>query len=425
MQSKQQRVLHKHEAGQSPTLMAGLPKSSNSPFAALLCPPPQDSAIDHFVIAFAINHRIAVTMFFKGLALTALAGAAWAAPDLLTLLNSTEGVSNITAILSNFPDFVQAISGLTNITFLAPSDKGIAALENSTRWQTLENAGDDYVLNLLYYHVLNGSYDNITDYGMIPTLLTSSGYANVTGGQVVGAYYDDDDDVVGFYSGLDIDPEGPNKPIPFSGGVVYVIDGVLNLPVSISETVIGEFNGTSFIDALNKTGLTEEVEPLHDVTYFVPVNDGFTAVEEALADLSFEELTEVLKYHVVPGTIGYYDTLENGTALTTLEGQNLTVFITDAGDMFINGAGIVYVDLIIANGVAHLIDNVINPNATVTAPVNGTEDGTPEFAVATSTGSAAATTVATTTYSGLAAPMKTGAVGAAALFGGAALAFNL
>jgi hypothetical protein len=191
----------------------------------------------------------------------------------------------------------------------------------------------------------------------------------------------------------------------------------------------------------------------------------------------------MLKYHVVPNTIGYVNTLEIGTTLTTLQGQYLTVFITDAGDMFINGAGIVYTDPILANGVTHLIDNVLNPDAIVIAPVNGTEDGVPAFgdddiiassaagedrgaeptssadngevtgAAATSGADASQSDVAATSAASLSAadtstsggattthvvsvnsvalavaPLRTGAVGAvgaAAMFGGAALVFNL
>jgi hypothetical protein len=170
----------------------------------------------------------------------------------------------------------------------------------------------------LYYHVLNGSHDNITDYIPVPTLLTSSDYTNVTGGQVVFAYFDDDENVLGFYSGLDIAPEAPKPPIAFSGGVIYILDNVLNIPVSVLKTVVGdEFNGTSFVDALNATGLAEEVELLHNSTFFVPVNDGFESAHAFLSNLTSEELAEVLK------TIGYYDTLEMAPPLPPCKARSL------------------------------------------------------------------------------------------------------
>jgi uncharacterized surface protein with fasciclin (FAS1) repeats len=374
-------------------------------------------------------------MSIQSLILAALAGVAHAnieaqAPSLPALLSSIKELSNFTQVLDYVPEFLEKVSALKNITFLAPNNTAFAALENTTRGEFLENASKDYLLNLLYYHVLNGTYDNITDYSIVPTLLTSSAYTNVSGGQVVGAYYDDDEDVIGFYSGFDMHPEGARKPIPFNGGVLYVINDILNLPAPMSETVIGDFNGTSFVAGLNSTGLTKEVDSIPDSTYFIPINDGVEAVQEALSSLSPEQLSDVLKYHVVPGTIGYYDTLKNGTVLTTLQGKNLTVFITDAGDMFIDNTGIVYVDLIVANGVVHLIDNVLNPNATIVAPINGTEDGVPEFQNTTPTtstavdqGTEATSSVSTVSSTGMAAPLMTGAL-SVALLGGVAAALN-
>jgi uncharacterized surface protein with fasciclin (FAS1) repeats len=376
-------------------------------------------------------------LFTNGFVLAALAGVACAsletrAQSLSSLLKSKPELSNLTEVLNEFPEFLSTVSKLHNITFLAPNNTAFAKLENSTQGETLENAEKDYLLNLLYYHVLHGTYDNLTDYYIVPTLLTSKTYTNVSGGQVVGAYYDDEEDLVGFYSGLDTSPEGARNPIPFAGGVMYIVDGILELPPRMSETVVGEdFNGTSWVEALNKTGLSKEVDVIPNSTYFIPVNDGFAAVQDSLSSLSNDELSEVLKYHIIPGTIGYYDTLKNGTTLTTLNGQNLTVFITDAGDMFINGAGIVYVDLIVANGVVHLLDNVLNPNATIVLPVNGTEDGVPGFqtsknASATAPSASQSTGVAASAsvMAGAATSLQNGAF-AAVLLSCTALVLNL
>ncbi|EXJ71661.1 uncharacterized protein A1O5_05469 [Cladophialophora psammophila CBS 110553] len=320
-------------------------------------------------------------MVTRGFILAALAGAALAltSADLVTVLNPTNGTSTISQVVSEVPGFLEAISGKTNLTFLAPNDTAIAELLN-------------------YY--------------IAPTLLTSSNYTNVTGGQDVGIYYDDDENVVGFYGGLDYNPEGPATPIPFGKGWIYIINGVLQIPPSVSETVAsGDFNGSSFVAALNKTGLTEQIDRLHDATYLIPDNDGFTAVEEALSELSTEQLAEVLKYHVVAGRVWHFDDFENGTQLTTLQGQSLTVSVTPAGDYFINNAGINYVDLAVSEGVVIFVDNVLNPHASWTLPVNGTEDGVPAWPVSNTASStaSASSTLATATYTGLAAaPLKTG-----------------
>lgn len=381
-------------------------------------------------------------MFNSLLLLCGLAGAGWAqsaalSSELYTLINSTQNLTVFSGIVAAYPEVLEAAVKLGNVTVLAPSDEAFEALENDTRGAALETAGEDYYVALLYYHFLNGTYDNITEYEIVPTLLTNSSYTNVTGGQVVGAYFDDDDGAYGFYSGLDIAPEAHGPPLTFPGGVLYVIDQVLNMPVTLSETVVGEeTNGTFFAGALNMTGLQRELELLPDTTFFVPVNEGVESVEAILEALSSEELEAILKYHVVPGTVQYYDILEDSTSLKTLQGDNLTVTVTEDESIFINGAALIYSDLIVANGVVHLIDNVLNPNATFTVPANGTDGGAPAWEGAVTTPAPTATgdgsspsettgLVSSLASSGVARPMRTAAVGVGMLFGGAAMAINM
>lgn len=135
---------------------------------------------------------------------------------------------------------------------------------------------------------------------------------------------------------------------------------------------------------------------------------------------------------MVPGVVGYSSLLSN-TTLTTLQGNNVTISIID-GSVYVNSAKVVVPDVLVANGVVHVIDNVLNPtNATATAdPSLSTQP--PAFGGASSvstsvafpTGSATPTAESSTVAEANAAmPMKTGAVGAAALFGGAALVYNM
>ena len=367
------------------------------------------------------------------LALALLAGAASAQNlgDLITVLNSTEGTASFAEALSAYPQIQEAIAGKTNLTVLAPNDTAIELLETGTWAEAFEAGGDDYLINTILYHIIDGGYDNITDYYVVHTLLTSSNYTSVTGGQYLGLYYDDDEDVIGAYGGEDLHPESPNKPIQFSKGWIYIINDVLEIPPKFSTAVTSQdFNGTSFVHALNTTSLTNQFDELSDATYFIPIDDGFNAVECSLSQLSSEQLTEVLKYHVVQGKVWHFDDFENGTQLTTLQGQNLTISSTPAGDWFINNAGISYTDLASFSGSVFFIDNVLNPNAAWSPPVNGSEEGVPAFPTCTeddgsSTASSTSADLATATYTGAAVPMNSGAFSIAALVGGAALAFAL
>jgi uncharacterized surface protein with fasciclin (FAS1) repeats len=84
---------------------------------------------------------------------------------------------------------VSALTGLTNITILAPSNAAFAAFLNTTAGKAAA-ADPSAVAALLTYHVLNGTYyaSAFTSTPLfIPSLLTNTSYANVTGGQVVEA----------------------------------------------------------------------------------------------------------------------------------------------------------------------------------------------------------------------------------------------
>ncbi|KIW23935.1 uncharacterized protein PV07_09682 [Cladophialophora immunda] len=373
-------------------------------------------------------------MVSKGLfALTALASVTLAqtSPDLATVLNTTDGASAIGQVVSQALGFLEAISGKTNLTFLAPNDTAIALWLNSTQGQAASAAGDDYLTNLLLYHTINGGYDNISDYFVAHTMLTSNTLTNVSGGQFVAGYYDDDDNLITFLSGDYNDSNTGVTPLSFAQGWIYVIDSVLSVPESFSEVAVAnDFNGTSFIAALDSAGLTEQFNSLHDATYFVPYDSGWALVEDALSQLSKDNLTEVLKYHACD-QIFLFDDWVNGSQVTTLTGQTVTFTQTPDEEWFINNAGVSSVNLFTSGGVIVLIDSVMNPYTGFAPPLNGTDgDGVPAWPVtnATSTGAgdsntATATESATTaTYTGAAVPLKAGAAGLAIFMGYAAFA---
>lgn len=164
----------------------------------------------------------------------------------------------------------------------------------------------------------------------------------------------------------------------------------------------------------------------------------------------------MLGYHVINGTVAYSSTLTNGTSVPTLAGPNVTITISD-DDVFVNSAKVVIPDVLVANGVVHVIDGVLNPNATAAAPNPESETQSAAFPGASSLASVPFTSgvpaptaaigggaggagggggqetgappPATGTEAGAsptnaAMPMRTGAMGAAALFAGAGVWLN-
>jgi hypothetical protein len=169
-----------------------------------------------------------------------------------------------------------------------------------------------------------------------------------------------------------------------------------------------------------------------------------------------------LQYHVINGTVAYSSTLANGT-VPTLGGSNITITIVD-GEVFVNRARVITADILLANGVLHVLDSVLSSTDNSTA--NGTESDDEPFnaypgassgsdvpytsnvpsatssnAALTSTnaavnsgfpentgalgGNSAGNPEASSSTSEDAAAMPTGAIGAAALFGGAVILANM
>jgi uncharacterized surface protein with fasciclin (FAS1) repeats len=232
--------------------------------------------------------------------------------------------------------------------------------------------------------------------------------------------------------------------VNFTGGVIHIIDRLLVLPETATDT-LSAAGLSSLRGALNATDLFDTVNNTPDITIFAPNNEAFQSIGSALPNLTTEQITDILTYHVVVGGNGtgpgYSSTLENGTTLTTANGEDLTITIGDSG-IFVNSARVVASDILIANGVVHVIDEILNPtNATMADPA--AEEGSPAFEGASSASEAPYTSgqpTATTTInseateaadptnsagasssSAGAMPMQTGAVGMGALFGAAAV----
>lgn len=378
-------------------------------------------------------------MQFKTLAFAALAATVRAQDQsgglVETLSNVTE-LSNLTSYLNLFPDFVSQLAQLTNVTLLAPSNDAFATFLNSSAGAALADMDEQLIQGILSYHVLNGTYESFNETAFIPTALQPPQYTNVTGGQVVQAV-PGEDGAVTFFSGLVSPSNATGDPVTFSGGVVHIIDAVLIVPQNVSTTAV-EANLTALVGALTLADLAGTVDGLSDVTIFAPESSAFDDIGNLLANLTTEDLTSILTYHVVNGTVGYSTMLEN-TTLPTLNGEDITITIID-GDVFVNSARVVIPDVLVANGVVHVIDSVLNPANATAGPNADEEDSEPAFEGASSTANDLTSGVPTPTGStnpteqapaatssssdGAAAPVMTAAVGAAALFGGAAMMAN-
>lgn len=273
-----------------------------------------------------------------------------------------------------------------------------------------------------------------------PTFLQPGPYANVTNGQRVQIVPGGN---VSFVSGGLQNTTVNGTAMQFQGGSLYVVNNFLTLPQNITATAVAA-NLTSAVGAFQNLSLTQTLASRGDLTYFVPDNQAFQALGGTIANLSSTQLTQILEYHVVAaGTPLYSTEIMNGTSVPTLQGSNLTVRI-EGSDVYVNSAKVLTPNVLVANGVVHVIDRLLNPmNSTATPVTSTTEQAFPSASSASNvpftSGVATPTSVAATKSApnaqGSAAsssskaaawqPVATGAMNMGALFGGAALVMNL
>ncbi len=115
--------------------------------------------------------------------------------------------------------------------------------------------------------------------------------------------------------------------------------------------------------ALNATNLTDALKGDGPFTVFAPTDDAFAALPnetiEALQN-DTEALSQILLYHVADGKLMAED-VANLTNITTLQGSNITVNVTEDGRVFVDDAEIIVADVEASNGVIHVIDAVLVP----------------------------------------------------------------
>ncbi|KAI1767950.1 FAS1 domain-containing protein [Hypoxylon sp. FL1150] len=377
-------------------------------------------------------------MQYKSILSLALASVASAQNASLTDAIGSQGtLSSLAAILGSNSAIMNALNNMQNVTILAPSNDALNSL-NSDNIGMLTNSA--YLQALLSYHVLNGTYYNTTftnESMFIPTALTNKTYANVTGGQVVEAQLYNNN--VTFFSALKENATIVTPNVNFTGGTIHVVNSLLAIPMNVSMTLT-DANLTAAEGAISQTNMTKSVTEMRDITIFAPNNDAFNAIGSVVGNLTSDELSNIVGYHVVNGSVNYSTTLQN-TTMMTANGMNLTITVIN-GTVYANSAKVTVPDILLANGVVHVIDQVLNPDNMSATPNVTATTATAAFSGAStdSTGVPFTSGVSTptTTYpaatsaggaessssSGLAMPMKTGAVGVAALFGGAAVLAN-
>ncbi|KAL8824365.1 MAG: hypothetical protein Q9191_005103 [Dirinaria sp. TL-2023a] len=304
--------------------------------------------------------------------LASLTFAQQKAVDLTELLNAQKNLSEFTTLITTqYGEIYANLSFQKEVTILAPSNDAFGKIPYSTLGPAFERNQSDIVRSVLEYHILPGlhranSYNG--SFSFTPSWLSNKTFANVTGGQVVGGVQQSGNVNI-FTSGLGSRSTLTQANLEFTGGIVHVIDTFLTPPADFITTA-PQFNLTAAGGAITDTNLSDYVNTATDLTIFAPNNDAFQKLGTLLSNMSTSELSKVLDYHIVNGSnfVGYSANLPNGTVLKTRQGGNLTITFA-SNSLFVNSARVIQEDLLISNGVLHVIDNILDYNATEVKPV--------------------------------------------------------
>jgi len=122
---------------------------------------------------------------------------------------------------------------------------------------------------------------------------------------------------------------------------------------------------STLVAAVTAADLVETLQGDGPFTVFAPNNAAFadiqSTVDTLLKPANKDDLTNVLTYHVVPGTYTAAD-LKDGQELTTVQGEKLPVSI-EGDTVKVGDATVVQADVTTSNGVVHVIDKVLVPPA--------------------------------------------------------------
>ena len=129
----------------------------------------------------------------------------------------------------------------------------------------------------------------------------------------------------------------------------------------IVDTAVKAGNFKTLVVAIQTAGLGDTLKSAGPFTVFAPTDAAFAKIPKDKLDALLKDkaaLTKVLTYHVVAAKVMSADVKPG--MVKTVEGQNLTI-TTSGGNVMVNDAKVVGVDVMASNGVIHAIDTVLMP----------------------------------------------------------------
>lgn len=94
-----------------------------------------------------------------------------------------------------------------------------------------------------------------------------------------------------------------------------------------------------------------------DTTYFI-VNDPAVPLDAAKIASSDEEVVRMINYNHIPGRVLHSPQFTNGSRFATAAGVDVTITVGDDEKIWVNDARVTRMDVLVSNGVVHVVDKV-------------------------------------------------------------------
>ncbi len=135
--------------------------------------------------------------------------------------------------------------------------------------------------------------------------------------------------------------------------------------MNVVEIAIADERFSILVEAVSKAGLVEALSAEGPYTVFAPTNDAFEALFTDLGingieDLTADQLTPILLYHVVSGKVMAAD-VTSGKVSTLNEDAWMNIEADSKGVTIDKGSEVVITDIVATNGVIHVINKVLIP----------------------------------------------------------------
>ncbi|KAK3347223.1 FAS1 domain-containing protein [Lasiosphaeria hispida] len=308
------------------------------------------------------------------------------ASDLSAALAGHSSLTGFQQLVGLRADVVnQLVSESPSLSILAPSNDAFSSYIATTGKQ-LADEPSDVLKDILSYHILAASLTS-TNFSAskgltIPTLLSGELYNNRSagtelvqtfgagaGGQVVFTL---PDSTGGFTIQAGGDPTGINLTAlnqEWSKGYVHMVNQVLSLPKSCTDTMEDQPVLSELSESLEHTTVYDAIDTTPNVTCLAPDNQALAIAGDPQKTANKTAFSWLILSHVLPQAL-YPDHLHDQMQLLSVENTDIKVTL-EGNNIFFNDAK-VSATVLTNNGIVYVLDKVLadssSGSSSTTAP---------------------------------------------------------